>query len=605
MFEGLHTSQAVMEAMPVGIVVWRTAGQLEYANQSAATILGRQPSPGESPELVMARMVCAGARDPYPPERVICERTFRGETLSFRDAEFQHSSGERRAVEGWTMWFHDHDGQVDGAVTTFVNVTDVRRAEALRAGEARVLQQVAADTPLEETLATLASVFEAQADGMLASILLVEGGRVVRHVAAPSLPEGWARLVDGEPIGPNRGSCGTAAYAKEPVVVTDIATDPRWELYRDAALAFGFRACWSTPILDNAGDVLGTFAFYYSEPRAPTARLLELAAHGARLATVAIQSFRRKAALIGSVRDVTDQREELSERLRMATRAARIGVWCWDVRAERIEWDEQMYVLYGRVPDGQALSYDAWTGALHPDDRTRVEAALQAAVRGDQPFDTEFRVLWPDGTLRHVKVNAVVQIDEDGKPLRVVGTNWDITSAKAAEEDLRSAKEAAEAATRAKSVFIAGMSHEMRTPMNAILGYAQLLQSGASLDDEQRRTVEVIRSSGQRLLMLVNGVIDSAAANTDRPSTVLERKPHGEPPRDTDHQSLAALAAALPAELAAQLRDAALEARAGRLADLAKQVREHSSAAASQIENLAENFQYDIIAHALESRRNS
>jgi len=590
--------------MPVGIVVWRKTGQLEYSNQHAVTILGRSPAPGETPAVVMGRMVRAGTRTSYPPELVLSERIFHGDTLSFRDAEFEHASGERRAVEGWTRSFCDHEGGVDGAVTTFIDITELRRTEALRAGEARVLERVAADAPLEETLATLARVFEDQADGMLASVLLVEGG-VVRHAAAPSLPEPWTRLVDGQPIGPGRGSCGTAAYSRQPVIVTDIASDPRWARYREPALALGFRACWSTPILDNAGEVLGTFAFYYSEPRAPTARQLELAAHAARLATVAIQSFRRKSALLGSVRDITHQREALSDRLRMATRSAHIGVWSWDVREEHIAWDEQMYVLYGRTPGGQGLRYDEWKHALHADDRAGVEAALQAALRGEAPFDTEFRVAWPDGTLRHVKAHAVVERGADGAALRVIGTNWDITSAKLAEEQLRRAKDAAEAATRARSVFIAGMSHEMRTPMNAILGYAQLLQKASSLDEEQRRTVEVILSSGKSLLKLINDVIESASTDAERATPAVEHERRSEPPAAVDRESLAVLAVSLPTELRASLRDAALDARAGRLAELAKLAREHSASAAAQLEKLAENFQYEIIAKAFESGRNS
>ncbi len=116
-------------------------------------------------------------------------------------------------------------------------------ADELETGEDRILDLVAAGATLDATLRALALLFETRADGMLASVLLVEGGGVMRHVAAPSLPAGWERIVDGEPIGADRGSCGTAAYTKEPVIVTDIASDARWERYRAPALGFGLRAC--------------------------------------------------------------------------------------------------------------------------------------------------------------------------------------------------------------------------------------------------------------------------------------------------------------------------------------------------------------------------
>jgi len=170
----------------------------------------------------------------------------------------------------------------------------------LRAGEAHVLELVAAGVPLSQTLDALARTFEAQADGMLASILLVEDGARVRHAAAPSLAEAWVRAVDGQPIGPNQGSCGTAAFLKQSVIVADIATDPRWVNYRDAALAAGLRACWSVPIMGPDETVLGTFALYYSEPRRPTPRLLDLAAHASHLATIAIQHHRHQETILES-----------------------------------------------------------------------------------------------------------------------------------------------------------------------------------------------------------------------------------------------------------------------------------------------------------------
>ena len=176
----------------------------------------------------------------------------------------------------------------------------MKGAETLRAGEARVLEMVAADEPLGRTLETLARVFEAQAGGMLASILLLEDGARVRHVAAPSLPDVFIQAIDGQPIGPNQGSCGTAAYLKQPVIVSDIAADPRWASYRDAALAVGLRACWSVPILDPDQEVLGTFALYYKKPRKPTKGLLALAAHASHLATVAIQHRRQQDAILES-----------------------------------------------------------------------------------------------------------------------------------------------------------------------------------------------------------------------------------------------------------------------------------------------------------------
>ena len=175
-------------------------------------------------------------------------------------------------------------------VGSSIDVTERKRAEALREGESRILEMIARDARLEEILDSLVRVVEAQFAGLLCSVLLLdEDGQHVRHGAAPSLPESYIKAIDGLCIGPKAGSCGTAMYRREPVVVTDILEDPLWEPYRGVVEPYGFRACWSTPILAPSGKALGSFAMYYCEPRSPSpaeTHALEMATH---LAGIAIE----------------------------------------------------------------------------------------------------------------------------------------------------------------------------------------------------------------------------------------------------------------------------------------------------------------------------
>ncbi len=179
-------------------------------------------------------------------------------------------------------------------VGSSIDVTERKRAEALREGESRILEMIARDARLEEILESLVRVVESQFAGLLCSVLLLdEDGQHTRHGAAPSLPKAYTKAIDGLCIGPKGGSCGPAMYRREPVVVTDILEDPLWESYRGVAEPYGFRACWSTPILAPSGKALGSFAMYYCEPRSPSpaeTRALEMATH---LAGIAIE--RRQA----------------------------------------------------------------------------------------------------------------------------------------------------------------------------------------------------------------------------------------------------------------------------------------------------------------------
>jgi GAF domain-containing protein len=163
--------------------------------------------------------------------------------------------------------------------------------EALRAGQERVEAMIAENAPLAEILNELVLMVEAQSRDMLCSVLLLsDDGNHIRHGAAPSLPLNYVKAVDGEPIGPKNGSCGTAMYRGERVIVSDILVSPLWEDYRQLAEGSGLRACWSTPIMSRRGKVLGSFAMYYRQPQRPNGEEARLTKVATELAAKAIES---------------------------------------------------------------------------------------------------------------------------------------------------------------------------------------------------------------------------------------------------------------------------------------------------------------------------
>jgi PAS domain S-box-containing protein len=186
----------------------------------------------------------------------------------------------------------------------------------LRAAEHRVLEMIAAGASLADSLTALVMAIEENSPPVMGSVLLLEADGVhVRHLAGPRLPESYRRGIDGTTIGPRAGSCGTAAFMKTPIFVVDIEQDALWAPYRDLALAHGLHACWSIPILATDRRVLGTFAFYYREPRAPAPRDLEVAGRAAHLAGIAIE---RKQA--------EEQLRELPAHVEAALEEERTGI---------------------------------------------------------------------------------------------------------------------------------------------------------------------------------------------------------------------------------------------------------------------------------------
>src|SRR6266478_1241123 len=261
--------------------------EMRYSSEEHSRLYGFDPEKGlPSFEEIVQRMHPEDrGRVAEIAERAAC--TGKDFEALFRIVDPQ---GMTRYVHGFGHPVFNASGTPGEFVGILMDVTERRLAEALRDGESRILEMLARDAPLPEILEQLVRVVEAQFAGLLCSVLLLdEDGQHVRHGAAPSLPETYAKAIDGLPIGPKAGSCGTAMYRGQPVVVTDILQDPLWEAYRGLVEPHGFRGCWSTPILAHSGKVLGSFAMYYREPRSPSpaeTRALEMATH---LAGIAIE----------------------------------------------------------------------------------------------------------------------------------------------------------------------------------------------------------------------------------------------------------------------------------------------------------------------------
>jgi signal transduction histidine kinase len=195
----------------------------------------------------------------------------------------------------------------------------LQRLEDLVDGQSHVLEMIAQGLPLSEILEAIARWVESQSrDGVLASLILLDReGQHLQHGAAPSLPKVFTDTINGVQIGPAVGSCGTAAFTRQPVFVEDIAQDPLWAGIRELALPHGLRACWSTPLIAGSGQVLGTFAMYYRQPRLPTPDDLHLIRLVTRTAILAIEHKRAEEE-----KEQLRQREQQAMRLQEALRAS-------------------------------------------------------------------------------------------------------------------------------------------------------------------------------------------------------------------------------------------------------------------------------------------
>ena len=199
--------------------------------------------------------------------------------------------------DGKTFWLsisktalRNSAGQIVGLVSVSRDVSERKRQEELRHGHARLLEMIARGQPLAAVLDALVRLVERQLHDVKGAVMLLdEDGRHLSGGAAPGLSPAYVQLIDGLEIGPRRGSCGTAAWLSAPVTVSDVQVDPLWEQYRELGSLFGFRSCWSMPIVASEARVLGTFALYSPTAREPTRPEQELMAMATDLAGIAIE----------------------------------------------------------------------------------------------------------------------------------------------------------------------------------------------------------------------------------------------------------------------------------------------------------------------------
>lgn len=224
---------------------------------------------------------------------------------------------------------------------------------------------------------------------------------------------------------------------------------------------------------------------------------------------------------ITAFRDIS-RRVEAENKLQVALEASIVGIWDYDIANNQLNWDETMFKLYGRNTDTKQNPYEFWRNNVHPEDIDGIENLLQESIAGTSTYDTDFRITWPDDSIHYVRAKGKVYRDENHNPVRMLGTNWDVTKQKKLEISLLDAKQRAESASKFKSEFLANMSHEIRTPLNGIIGFTDLL-TNTPLSQSQREYLKNVNNSANLLLDVINDILDFSKIEAGKLELHLEK----------------------------------------------------------------------------------
>src|ERR1700728_2876880 len=284
------------------------------------------------------------------------------------------------------------------------------------------LKMILLGAPLNEVLTTITRLIEAHSTGMRCSIsLLDEDGLHLRYGVAESLPEAYRAATDGICIGPSVGSCGTAAYLRQPVFVSDIASDPRWVKYRDFAIQNGLRAAWSTPMMAHDGKVLGTFCMYYGEVRHPGPAEIQLIDYAGRIAGIAIERDRSQTALTRAF----DQIAKSEAQLRHIVDAIPQMIAVLNPDGS-VLYMNQTLLDYTGLTIEEVMATDVRDRAFNPEDLARNRAERPESFSRHVPFQNEKRILRKDGQYRWFLAHYNPLLDDQGRVIRWYATGIDI-----------------------------------------------------------------------------------------------------------------------------------------------------------------------------------
>lgn len=396
----------------------------------------------------------------------------------------------------------DANGKGLRLIGSLQDITDRHYNEQLLSIEKMIFEQSTnPNLDFSSIVVTLLRSIEDMHEDVFTSVLLLKDNNTIATLAAPRIPLEFQKALEGQKVGPREGSCGSAMSTKQMVIVEDIENDPLWEHYRDLALSYGFRACWSIPIIHSSGKVMGSFAVYYKKVKSPSSQELN--------------TFTRIKNILRILMENNwwiRQMKETNERFDIMMKATHDLIWDWNLETNYIYRDELgLQKVYGISDNDSIQDFTKWIERIHPEDIDRVTKVINHIVRAhdENHFEVEYRFRRDDGTYSHVYDRGIILRNSDNKPIRMIGAAQDVTERKRLEHELllnelEKQKAINQATVDTQEQERTQIGKELHDNVNQVLTttklYLDLALSSPELKDE------LIQKSNKNIINVINEI---------------------------------------------------------------------------------------------------
>ncbi len=399
-------------------------------------------------------------------------------------------------------------GMAPRLVGLCIDVSERKEAEVRERNRNRVLEALVSTASVEEVLGVLVTVLEEEEDHSRFGFMLVDAsGKFLDNAAAPSMPGFYLDAIDHLPIGAGQGSCGTAAFLREPVIAEDVQVHPNWGQYRDLAASAGIRASWSIPILGPNGRLFGTLGMYSGTARLRDDDLLRRMTAAADFAALAIE---RKRAEVSA-----KNREQL---LQSMGEIAGMGGWEFDLLSQVRTWTNEMNKIHGLDPDSSEQDV---LGLYTPESQVRIQAAMAHTAQTGEPWTMELELDTAAGQHVWIRSDGRAQY-VDGRIVRLFGAAHNITAQKLAERDYLRLQEQLLHSQKLESIgrLAGGVAHDFNNIVSVILGHAELAMETVSEGSELMEDLNEIRLAAERSAALTQQLLAFARKQPMTPVVV-------------------------------------------------------------------------------------